>query len=219
MNQPVIDPANQTKIGAKIDEFIAKDPKRPVDLWKKSSMVTLHEECIALLDMPKDKEVSILDAGCGVGHFCENLVRLGYDANNLLLTGFDLSAKAIDEAKKQWPAQDWICGSFIEKYPEGQFDYSFCAGPFCYYQGQDHWALLDFQLAKLRASTKVGGVGYLLYTDKLDWKPQPNYRFVRYYPQQVQERYPDVKVIVNEERVKQAFGASFADMDLYFIKW
>lgn len=219
MNQPAIDLSTQGKIGAKIDEFIVKDPKRPVDLWKKSSMVTLHQECIELLQIPRDQEVSILDAGCGVGHFCENLVKLGYDVNKLLVTGFDLSAKAIEEAKKNWPAQDWICGSFIDKYPEGQFDYSFCAGPFCYYQGQNHWDILDFQVNKLRQSTRVRGVGYLLYTDKLDWKPMPNYRFVRYNPQQVQERYPDLKVVVNEERVKQAFGSNFADMDLYFLTW
>jgi SAM-dependent methyltransferase len=219
MNPPPVDLGTQSRIASKIDSFIEKDPKRAVDLWKKSSMVTLHNECIAHLNMPKDQEISVLDAGCGVGHFCENLLNQGYDLNNLLMTGFDLSPKAIEEAKRNYPTQDWLVASFVDHFPEGQYDYSFCAGPFCYYQGQDHWGLLDFQLNKMRESTKVRGIGYLLYTDKLDWKPFPNYRFVRYNPQQVQERYPDVKVIVNEDRVKQAFGSSFADMDLYYVMW
>jgi RimJ/RimL family protein N-acetyltransferase len=78
--------------------------------------------------LKKNKQVSILDIGCGTGdlysHLIEQNVPVSYN-------GIDLTPGMINIAKERFPNTNFEIRNFIDK-PYGPFDYILCSGVFAY---------------------------------------------------------------------------------------
>lgn len=75
--------------------------------------------------LPKNKLVTILDVGCGLGDFAEYLARHEY--GNIKYTGLDIVPEMIAGAKQKQPNHNFICGDlFTTTLPI--FDYVFSSG-------------------------------------------------------------------------------------------
>ncbi|MFA6072835.1 MAG: class I SAM-dependent methyltransferase [Candidatus Woesearchaeota archaeon] len=74
-------------------------PDHLMSCWTKEDFDDLLITTKALLRDMRGKAIkTVLDIGCGPGHYCKILHDLGYD-----VTGVDYSAKTIDTAKKKHP--------------------------------------------------------------------------------------------------------------------
>ena len=80
---------------------------------------------------------SILDVGCGLGHFLDWFIKEGI---NVQYTGMDITPSLVVAAKNRYPDQPIFLGSILDKnFLKGQqFDYVFASGIFyTYVTGSD----------------------------------------------------------------------------------
>lgn len=204
-------------IAKRIDGFVSKDPGRVVDMWSSKKADRIHYICLWQAGFfQKPAPQLILDAGCGTGRLWHNLRGWGYVHH---IRGFDVSVEAI----KCCPASsdcEWVVASTVEQavrqFRITRFDWATCFGPFAYTQGTDKWDCFSL-LPGLRARC-THGVGYFMYTDKREAKPGPV--FTRFHPDEVQERFPDCEVIVDDEMIAEyVSGVGYEDFDKAIIKW
>ncbi len=67
---------------------------------------------------------SILDAGCGTGHFCE----LAHSKDASRIVGIDISLAMIEQARKNCPSSEFLCGDLSTATLEKKsFDVVVCA--------------------------------------------------------------------------------------------
>lgn len=108
------------------DHFLALDWKS-----KESQLIRFY----VLMDMisfaEKDKDISILDVGCGIGHFYEFLESNGLiEKMKIKYTGIDISKKMIDFAKKKFPSIDFRVVDLINDKFDKKYDYVMSSGAF-----------------------------------------------------------------------------------------
>ena len=70
-----------------------------------------------------DQAGSVLDVGCGLGHFCEFLRQHGWKGE---YTGLDINPNMIEAAKKRLPSDNFICGDLLTEATDKKYDYVFC---------------------------------------------------------------------------------------------
>jgi SAM-dependent methyltransferase len=68
---------------------------------------------------------SVLDLGCGLGHFYAHLRRRGIAVEYL---GYDLSPAMIQQCRARFPDQRFESGDFLSYQPASRFDYSVAFG-------------------------------------------------------------------------------------------
>lgn len=72
---------------------------------------------------PVLKQGSVLDIGCGLGHFCQYLRKFGWEGS---YTGVDISQDIITAAKRRLPEDNFICTDILTEEFNKQYDYVFC---------------------------------------------------------------------------------------------
>lgn len=72
----------------------------------------VHGEAAAV-DALLPRRARVLDAGCGTGRVATELARRGH-----LVTGVDLDASMLEEARRADPAGRWVLGDLLEVGPE-----------------------------------------------------------------------------------------------------
>ena len=82
---------------------------------------------------------SVLDLGCGLGHFYDHLVRRGIDVEYL---GYDISPAMIRQCRARLPNLNFESGDFLSYWPDSRFDYSVAFGihNICIASG---WSILE----------------------------------------------------------------------------
>lgn len=68
---------------------------------------------------------SMLDVGCGLGHFYEYLCERGIQVEYL---GYDLSPAMIEQCRARFPGRQFESGDFLSYQPASRFDYSVAFG-------------------------------------------------------------------------------------------
>jgi cyclopropane fatty-acyl-phospholipid synthase-like methyltransferase len=135
-----------------------------VDLWRKAVTEdqTREESDFIVETMNLQQGARILDVPCGLGRHSIELSRRGYQ-----LTGLDLSAESIAEAKQNSEAAglriEWIqadMNALGKTFGPEQFDGAFCFGNSFGYADYD--STMDF-LRALSRSLKAGGK-FVLHT-------------------------------------------------------
>lgn len=72
---------------------------------------------------PIAKEASVLDIGCGLGHFCDFLRKYGWQGK---YTGIDVSAGMVATAAKRLPDGNLVCRDILNDDFKEEHDYVFC---------------------------------------------------------------------------------------------
>jgi SAM-dependent methyltransferase len=68
---------------------------------------------------------SVLDVGCGLGHFFEHLRNRGIQVDYV---GYDLSPAMVRQCRARFPGQCFECGDFLSYRPASRFDYTVAFG-------------------------------------------------------------------------------------------
>jgi SAM-dependent methyltransferase len=101
--------------------------------WKsKESQLLRFSVLLDILSFAKKKQdFSILDVGCGLGHFYEFLLNTSL-INNMKIsyTGIDISKKMVDFAKRKFPAVNFQTMDIIGDKLDRKFDYVVSSGIF-----------------------------------------------------------------------------------------
>ena len=118
---------------------------------------------------------TILDVGCGLGHFYEYLTQdLDFPID---YTGLDISKKMITAAKNRLPDAEFVAGDLLDKKippfsDSRSFDYSVACGVFTVKQSisdEEWWSFICQTVTEMyERSTK--GVVFNLMTPYVDWK-------------------------------------------------
>lgn len=101
--------------------------------WKsKESQLVRFSVLLDIISFAEKKEgFSILDVGCGIGHFYEFLQGAGLlDTLRIDYSGIDISRKMIDFSKKKFPKIDFQVVDLISDKFDRKFDYAACSGIF-----------------------------------------------------------------------------------------
>lgn len=79
----------------------------------------------------KTKDISILDLGCGLGHFYAYLKDSKLIKNyRINYTGYDISPKLVEAAKQKYPEANFEVKDILEGYFTKRFDFVICSGIF-----------------------------------------------------------------------------------------
>lgn len=79
----------------------------------------------------KKENISILDVGCGIGHFYQFLKENKLiDTLKITYKGIDISKKMIDFARKKFPGVEFEVIDLVDDKFDEKFDYVFCSGVF-----------------------------------------------------------------------------------------
>lgn len=117
-----------------------------------------------------ERDFSILDFGCGVGHFLEHLqikALKGYQ-----YTGVDLSAKFIELCKKKFPAERFFQIDIIDEMLPEEYDYIVANGVFTEKRDLSFNEMFDFfsvVVLKLFQACKVG-CAFNVMSAQVEWK-------------------------------------------------
>jgi SAM-dependent methyltransferase len=138
-------------------------------LFRKTMKIRFEK---TLQTIPEDK-VSVIDIGCGPGHYCFSLAKAGQRE----ILGIDFSEKMIELAKehaKDSRIEDRVTFevvNFLEYKPGKKFDYSIMMGFIEYFQNPETIIkkTLDITSRKILISFPVKG-GILAYQRKLRYK-------------------------------------------------
>jgi len=109
------------------------------DHWKeleKSPWYSLYESAANLL--PEDKDITIVDLGCGAGRFAKLL----FDRRYANYIGVDFCRERIDEAKEYVPEFEFICMDVMKMIPPA--DSTGVSGSFVDIPKADVYIMLEF---------------------------------------------------------------------------
>ena len=126
--------AGKEKIAEYFEGLLEKHGDHYLSLdWKsKESQMARFSAILDIISFTEKKEnISILDVGCGIGHFYEFL-----SSNDLIkqfkikYEGIDISGKMTDFAKKKFPGIDFKQVDLINDKFDKKYDYVMCSGAF-----------------------------------------------------------------------------------------
>jgi SAM-dependent methyltransferase len=126
--------AGKEKIAEYFEKLLEKHGDHYLSLdWK--SKESQHVRFTVLMDMlaytDKQKNFSMLDVGCGIGHFYEYLNSSGImDKFKIKYTGIDISQKMVEFAKKKFPGVDFRMVDLIQDKFDKKYDYVVSSGAF-----------------------------------------------------------------------------------------
>ncbi len=72
---------------------------------------------------PMGRESSVLDIGCGLGHFCEYLREHGWEGKYL---GVDINPDMVQAAQERLPGEGFVCGDILSEEFGCKSDFVFC---------------------------------------------------------------------------------------------
>jgi trans-aconitate methyltransferase len=117
-----------------------------------ATIAAIVREAAALARVPK----SVLDAGCGYGRITASFVDNGYD-----YTGIDVSPEAIAEAKRRYPALEFVVGDLSSWQPPRRYGLVSFVYVFVHFVDDRQW-----ETVLRRALSWIEPGGALLFADQ-----------------------------------------------------
>ena len=130
-----------------------------------------YQVMLDIIRLNLDKDVSILDFGCGTAHLLEFINKKGI--KGIDYSGLDISQKFVDVAKMKFPNHSFYCMDFFDSYNELEnFDYIVMNGVFTEkreFSFEEMWAyftkLIDIVLKKCDK-----GFAFNVMSKNVDWE-------------------------------------------------
>jgi malonyl-CoA O-methyltransferase len=187
-------------------------PKEGYDLWalsyaqESNPIKNLSNKLVESM-LPELCDKSVLDAGCGTGHFC------GYAHQHQAarVIGFDLSQVMLDQAKKNCPSAQLYRGDISTFSDQEPVDVIICALVI------GHVEDISTLFTNFSALVKPGG--YLILTDFHPFLTQQGAK--RTFKNPETEQISEIKHYLHplEEVTKLAVSSGFRIEDLQEPKW
>lgn len=126
--------AGREKLAKYYEELLEKygDDYKALD-WKskESQEIRFYVLLDVISYIAEHKTISILDVGCGIGHFYDFIKKNGFlEKLNIKYTGIDISQKSIDFAKKKHADVEFKAVDLIHDKFERSFDIVIASGAF-----------------------------------------------------------------------------------------
>jgi len=131
---------------------------------------------LEMLTFARSSSCSILDFGCGLGHFYEYLQEIGRD--DITYFGLDLSENFIDIAKEKYPKVDFFCTDIFSspKLPM-TFDFIIANGVFTQKRGMSDSRMDEFfvEATRILFNNARRGVAVNVMSPIVDWRRDGNF--------------------------------------------
>jgi SAM-dependent methyltransferase len=122
------------KIGSYFEDLLSKhgDNHLSLDWNSKQSQELRYAVFLEIIGYTeKTKDFSMLDVGCGIGHFYDYLKDHGLIKEfNIKYEGLDISEKLIDFARKKNPGVEFHSADLLEDRFNKKYDFVMASGPF-----------------------------------------------------------------------------------------
>tara|TARA_Y100000588_G_C14065068_1_gene843254 strand:- start:104 stop:775 length:672 start_codon:yes stop_codon:yes gene_type:complete len=114
---------------------------------------------------------SVLDVGCGLGHLCSYLRKMGWMGS---YTGVDINSDMIKWSKERLPQEIFFCGDILlDELPES-YDYVFCGATLQHRpKFEDSRNYLEKMINKMFGLTKKG-LAFDVFSNRVDFEDPMN---------------------------------------------
>lgn len=118
-----MDKESRELIGNFYSERLNKYGDSPEALAYKSADLQTKRFILMASVEPISRNSSVIDVGCGLGHFCEFLRKYGWKGK---YTGIDIEMNLLNAAKKRLPNDNFVCADILTDNFSEKHDYVFC---------------------------------------------------------------------------------------------
>jgi len=138
----------------------------------------VFEDAFEMCD--KRSDFSVLDVGCGFGDFSGFLKERGYKFD---YTGYDISPKILEIAKKRYPQAKFELKDILEAKDLKKFDYVFCSGAFNirYDDEKTHMSWVSSMLQKMYEISNMASVANFLSVSAVQYLSDAEFNKKEYY--------------------------------------
>jgi SAM-dependent methyltransferase len=148
------------------------DSSKGVDWPNEKDAQTRYKVMMDLVEFGKNKNVSLLDFGCGTAHLLEFIMKQSY-ADQVQYSGLDISEKFIEVCRKKFPDHRFMTSDILEdKDGPGQFDYIIMNGVFTEKQQlsfDEMWSYFREMITGVfRHADK--GIAFNVMSTQVDWE-------------------------------------------------
>lgn len=142
-----------------------------VDWPKKEDAETRYRIMLELIKPCADREVSLLDFGCGASHLYEHMLKR--NMRGIIYAGVDLSEKFTQLSKNKFPENKYYCLDILD--PSGQlpsFDYVVMNGVFTEKRNLSFDEMLAYfkQMLKATFNKTAIGLAFNVMSKQVDWE-------------------------------------------------
>jgi|GEM_PF-891827 len=118
-----MDPESRKAMNAHYSELLARHGPTPEALaYRCEQQMTKRYALLAEVE-PLPARASVLDVGCGLGHFCDYLRAYGWRGT---YTGLDINADMVAAARERLDGETFLCLDLLDQDPPARYDYVFC---------------------------------------------------------------------------------------------
>lgn len=119
----------------------------------------------------KNRKISVLDFGCGLGHLYHYIVKNGFDFNYM---GVDISNVFIEISREKYPEGHFLCTDILKEEVDslGMYDYIFANGVFTEKRGMTFDEMFHYTrqvLCKLFKLCRCG-MSFNVMSKDVDWE-------------------------------------------------
>jgi SAM-dependent methyltransferase len=142
-----------------------------VDWPKKEDAETRYRIMLEIIKPCADRDISLLDFGCGTSHLCEYILKR--NIRGITYTGLDLSQKFIQLSKSKFPKNNYYCLDILDQsswFPS--FDYVVMNGVFTEKRELSFDEMLAYFKQLLKAVFNKTGIGlaFNVMSKQVDWE-------------------------------------------------
>ncbi|HTY13331.1 MAG TPA: class I SAM-dependent methyltransferase [Candidatus Omnitrophota bacterium] len=192
------------------DHYLSLDWKSPES---QGIRYRVFEDLLTIGGKPDD--FSLLDVGCGLGHFYEYLKNNKY---RFKYSGYDISPKLIEASKKKFPGVDFQVRDILhDDHPE-QSDFVFCCGALniSFEEREVHMDFIRSMLLRMFELCKIGvGVNFLS-SQAIYYLPDESLRQTQYFYSKPEEIVTLAKGMAERFIVRHEYHPG--DFTLYLLK-
>lgn len=145
------------------------DNHKGVDWPNESDALTRYAVMAGLLN--KEQSITLLDLGCGAGHFLTFLEQAA-QMDNITYTGADLSEVFIDHCQAKFPERQWIQLDLLHDNVPTKYDYIIMNGLFTEKleaSFDEMWQFFTQMLIKAWDITNIG-MAFNVMSTQVDWQ-------------------------------------------------
>lgn len=145
------------------------DNHKGVDWPNESDALTRYAVMAGLLN--KEQSITLLDLGCGAGHFLTFLEQAA-QMDNITYTGADLSQVFIDHCQAKFPERQWIQLDLLHDNVPTKYDYIIMNGLFTEKleaSFDEMWQFFTQMLIKAWDITNIG-MAFNVMSTQVDWQ-------------------------------------------------
>jgi len=124
-----------------------------------------------MLELIKEQDCSLLDFGCGLGHFFE-YIKSTTLLPHIKYSGLDISKGFCDTCKAKYPYLDFYCLDILQEDNLPNFDYIVCNGTFTEKRDLTQEEMMEFfTSALIKLWNKCDkGIAFNLMSKHVDWE-------------------------------------------------